>query len=156
MGRPTRQRAAIWAVIEAAGRPLSPGEVLAAARGDVPGLGMATVYRALTALLQDCAVTTVALPGGPARYEAAGRTHHHHFRCRACDRVYDVPGCARGIAALTPVGFELEGHELVLYGRCGGCAVAPAPAPAARRPTSAGGRRVLVHRSRKTSSDAAM
>lgn len=122
MERQTRQRAAIRRAIEGAGRPLAPAEVLDAARRDVPGLGIATVYRTVAALLAEGAVVPVELPGLPARYEPAGQTHHHHFRCRACDRVYEVPGCARGIPALAPAGFEVDGHELVLYGRCGPCA----------------------------------
>jgi Fur family ferric uptake transcriptional regulator len=177
MERQTRQRAAIRTAIAAAGRPLSPAEVLAAARREVPGLGMATVYRTLGALLEEGAVVAVDLPGAAPRYEPADLTHHHHFRCRACDRVYEVPGCARGIAALAPAGFEVDGHELVLYGRCGACVTPPAvTAPAAEAaaqwksagapvaaspsatsaPRTASSRREPARRSRGTSSDAAM
>jgi Fur family ferric uptake transcriptional regulator len=120
--RHTRQRAAIRRALEAEARPLSPGELLAAARREVPQLGLATVYRALRALVAEGVAVPVELPGEPARYERRPPAHHHHFRCRACARVYEVPGCARGIAALVPAGFELDGHELVLYGRCGACA----------------------------------
>lgn len=120
--RQTRQRAAIRRALEAEARPLAPAELLSAARGEVPGLGIATVYRTLKALVDDGLAVAVELPGEPARYERTPRGHHHHFRCRACARVYEVPGCARGIAALVPPGFELDGHELVLYGRCDACA----------------------------------
>ena len=34
--------------------------------------------------------------------------------------------CPGGLAALTPPGFALEGHELVLYGRCDACTAAAA------------------------------
>ncbi len=168
MERQTRQRAAIRAAIAAAGRPLSPAEVLAAARQEVPGLGMATVYRTLAALLEEGAVAAVDLPGAAPRYEPADLTHHHHFRCRACDRVYEVPGCARGIAALAPAGFEVDGHELVLYGRCGDCAAAPAAQwRSAGTPVAASPRRTSAPRAARsrgeparptsgTSSDAAM
>jgi Fur family ferric uptake transcriptional regulator len=76
----TQQRAAIRAALDAA------------ARGAVPRRGVATVYRTIRTLLDAGEAVAVELPGEPARYETAGRTHHHHFRCRACDRVYDVPG----------------------------------------------------------------
>jgi Fur family ferric uptake transcriptional regulator len=121
-GRQTRQRAAIRRALEAEARPLAPAELLAAARRDVPRLGLATLYRALRDLVGEGAAVAVELPGEPARYERTPPAHHHHFRCRACARVYEVPGCAAGIAALVPAGFELDGHELVLYGRCGACA----------------------------------
>ena len=78
----------------------------------------------LKALVEEGAAVAVELPGEPARYERAAAGHHHHFRCRACARVFEVPGCARGIPALAPAGFEVDGHELVLYGRCAPCAAA--------------------------------
>lgn len=120
--RRTRQRAAIRRALEREARPLSPAELLAAAQGDVPGLGIATVYRAVKALVDEGSAVTVELPGEPARYERTPTRHHHHFRCHRCERVYEVPGCAPGITALAPAGFEVDGHELVLYGRCGPCA----------------------------------
>jgi Fur family transcriptional regulator, ferric uptake regulator len=124
MERSTRQRAAIVSAMERERRPLSPVEILVRAQADVPGLGTATVYRTLKALVADGVVVSVDLPGEPPRYEPAGAKHHHHFRCHVCDRVFEVPGCAKGIRALVPRGFELDGHELVLYGRCRGCVAA--------------------------------
>ena len=122
--RHTRQRAAIRRVLDAEARPLLPAELLAAARRDVPRLGLATVYRAVKALVADGQAVTVELPGEPARYERTPAGHHHHFRCRRCERVFEVPGCAHGIPGLAPPGFEVDGHELVLYGRCAPCAAA--------------------------------
>jgi Fur family ferric uptake transcriptional regulator len=124
MERSTRQRAAILSAIERERRPLSPAEILTGARSEVPGLGTATVYRTLKALVAESVIVSVELPGEPPRYEPAGAKHHHHFRCRGCDRVFEVPGCPKGIGALVPRGFELDGHELVLYGRCRGCVAA--------------------------------
>ena len=108
--------------IEDANRPLSPQEVLDAARGHHPKLGIATVYRTLKALVADEALAQVELPGEPPRYEATGKRHHHHFHCRACDRVYELEGCPEGLRGLTPAGFALESHEVVLSGRCAECA----------------------------------
>ena len=86
--RDTPQRRALRAALERADRPLSPAEALDAARRDAPGLGIATVYRNLRALVEEGWLDEVALPGAPSRYEVAGKHHHHHFRCRVCDRVY--------------------------------------------------------------------
>lgn len=122
MKRKTEQRSAIWRAIEESGRPLGPGEVLGAARAHCPGLGIATVYRTLKALVEEGALAQVELPGDPPRYEATGKQHHHHFLCRACDRVYELEGCPEGLRGLTPAGFSLESHEVVLYGRCAACA----------------------------------
>ena len=49
--RRTQQRGAIRRVLRHADRPLSPQEIHAAARGAVPGLGMATVYRNVKSLV---------------------------------------------------------------------------------------------------------
>ncbi len=128
MERSTRQRSAIRAVIDAAGRPLSPQEVLDAAQGDVPGLGLATVYRNLKLLVEAGETALVTLPGDSPRYEPALHEHHHHFQCTLCKRVFDVHDCPGDLARLAPKGFTVEHHELTLYGRCDEC-----PAPRRRR-----------------------
>jgi Fur family transcriptional regulator, ferric uptake regulator len=122
MQRETRQRKAIRAAFEEAGHPLSPKELLDAAQDRVKGLGIATVYRNIRALQDDGWLEAVELPGEPARYERAGKGHHHHFHCRECDRVYEVPGCPGNLKDVTPPGFTLEAHEFVLYGLCDLCA----------------------------------
>ncbi len=122
MDRNTRQRQAIRRIFEEADRPLSPQEVLPAAQSYVPGLGIATVYRNLKVLVADGWLESVALPGESPRYEVAGKRHHHHFRCRTCDRVFEIDGCSTNLVVqLTPRGFRLEGHDVVLYGLCMAC-----------------------------------
>ena len=121
MERSTRQRSAIRAVIEAAGRPLSPQEVLDAAQTEVPGLGIATVYRNLKLLVDASEIAVVTLPSESPRYESAQHPHHHHFQCTACKRVFDVHECPGNMAQLAPKGFTVEHHELTLYGRCDLC-----------------------------------
>lgn len=121
-GRATRQRDAIRAVIGAAGRPLSPHEILVGARTAVNGIGLATVYRNLKRLASDGAIRLVTLPGEAARYEMTESAHHHHFQCTHCRRVFDVPGCPGDLRRLAPRGFVVEGHDVTLYGRCAGCA----------------------------------
>lgn len=121
MERRTRQRDAIRRVFEEAGRPLGPTEVLDAGRAHVRGLGIATVYRTIASLVEAQWLTPVELPGEPPRYEVAGQAHHHHFRCRACTRVFEIHGCPGSLEQLMPAGFRLERHEVVLYGVCESC-----------------------------------
>jgi Fur family ferric uptake transcriptional regulator len=121
MERDTRQRRAIRHVFETSGRPLSTREVLAAAHRRAPTLGLATVYRNLKALVGDGLLVEVDVPGEPARYEPAGKRHHHHFRCRCCDRLFELGGCRKPVPR-APKGFVVESHELLLYGRCASCA----------------------------------
>ncbi len=85
-------------------------------------IGLATVYRSLKALIEAGDVAVVTLPGDTPRYELAHLHHHHHFHCRACGGVFEVEGCPGDLAALAPSGFAVDGHEVVLYGRCARCA----------------------------------
>ena len=119
--RATRQRDAIRSVIQASKRPLSPGEVLHAARSEVNALGLATVYRTLKLLVAEGAAQVITLPGESPRYEMAESAHHHHFQCNTCRRVYDVPGCPGDLRRLAPRGFTVEHHDVTLYGRCSDC-----------------------------------
>ena len=126
MERSTRQNTAIRQAIAAAGRPLSPAEVLDEARRHVAALGLATVYRNLKALVDEGAIQVVTLPGEVARYEVAQHGHHHHFRCDVCQRVFDVHQCPGDLAGLAPPGFTVERHEITLYGQCPDCRPLPA------------------------------
>ncbi|MCE2901815.1 MAG: Fur family transcriptional regulator [Gemmatimonas sp.] len=122
MERNTRQRDAIRQVFEETPRPLGPHEVLEAGRGQVAKLGIATVYRTINSLVDSGWLVPVELPGEAPRYERAGSAHHHHFSCRACNRVFEIHGCPGDLRDLTPSGFRLESHEVVLYGLCALCA----------------------------------
>ena len=119
--RATRQRDAIKSVIQASRRPLSTQEVLEGARATVRALGMATVYRNLKLLVAEGSVQVITLPGENPRYEMRESVHHHHFKCTACRRVYDVPGCPGNLRRLAPRGFRVEHHDVTLYGRCSDC-----------------------------------
>ena len=120
--RRTDQKAALRAVLEAADRPLTAQEVCDRAQAEAPGLGIATVYRNVKRFVADGWLAAVDLPGEPTRYERADLGHHHHFQCESCGKVFDIHGCPGGVRALVPEGFELHRHEIVMYGRCDGCA----------------------------------
>lgn len=121
MQRETRQRKAIRKVFLDSSRPLSPDEVLDKGQIEVPGLGIATVYRNVKLLAEEGWLTEVELPGSGARYELSERPHHHHFVCRECDQAFDVHGCPPKVEELAPQGFVVEDHEVILYGRCPSC-----------------------------------
>lgn len=121
--RNTRQRAAIRKVFEEIDRPLSPQEVLRYAQRDVAGLGIATVYRNLKALVDDGSLIHVQLPGEAPLYESAGKAHHHHFLCDRCHRVFDLDNCSLSTQQLAHRKFKALRHELTLYGICADCRV---------------------------------
>lgn len=121
--RRTEQQTAIRRFIEQVDRPVRVEEIQQGAGERAPGIGSATVYRAVRAGLDAGWLTEVHLPGERSTaYELAGKDHHHHFECKGCGKVFDVAGCPGHLSKLIPPGFVMEGHELVLYGRCGVCA----------------------------------
>ena len=121
-GRRTRQREALQAVLERADRPLTVGELLDAAAKRIDGLGIATVYRTVRSLLDEGLIVPVEMPGETARYERAGKEHHHHFQCERCDRVFDLTGCFENVRKFAPPKFRVKEHALNLYGLCASCA----------------------------------
>lgn len=122
MERNTSQRQAIRRAFVEADRPIGPREALQAARGQVPGMGLATVYRTINSLVEEAWLVPVTLPGEPPRYERSHKLHHHHFHCRACGKVFDIKGCPSDLKSLAPPGYQVEDHEVVLYGKCPPCA----------------------------------
>lgn len=120
--RKTKQRDALRAVLESAERPLSIDELLKGASRRVGGLGVATVYRAVSALLDEGWIAAVEIPGEPVRYERSDKAHHHHFQCEKCDRVFDVAGCLENLRRLAPPKFRVREHAVTLYGLCAACA----------------------------------
>jgi len=119
--RETRQRRAIRRVLLDSSRPLTPEEVQALGQRDVPGLGLATVYRNVKLLAEEGWLSMVELPGSPVRYELAERPHHHHFLCTSCDQAFDVHSCPPEVETMAPSGFAVESHEIILYGLCPTC-----------------------------------
>jgi len=123
--RNTVQQRTIRRILLEAGRPLRPGEILDAARKELPRLGLATVYRAVIRLLEENRIGRVRLPGLPDRYEWKIAGHHHHFYCRSCRKLFDVSGCMEGVEKLAPRGFQAEEHDLLIRGLCPLCREIP-------------------------------
>ena len=121
-GRKTRQRDALAEILARSDRPLSVPELFDAGSARVEGLGVATVYRAISALLDAGEIQSVDIPGEPTRYERAGKGHHHHFQCDKCERVFDISGCLDNVRKLVPPRFRVREHDVTPYGLCASCA----------------------------------
>ena len=117
----TRQKAAIREALLEADRPLSPDEILEGAQRHHPTLGKATVYRNIQSLVEEGWLQSVEIPGDTARYEVAGKAHHHHFQCNQCKKMFELEGCIPSFKPRLPRGFRTTGHEFFLYGLCSQC-----------------------------------
>ena len=121
MIRFTQQGNAIRQVLQNAGRPLSPQEIFDMAQRKISGLGIATVYRNLKALQKNGSVVAVDLPGQPPRWELSPESHHHHFLCRTCNKLFEIYDCPDDLQRLLPKGYTLEKHDILLRGQCNSC-----------------------------------
>jgi Fur family ferric uptake transcriptional regulator len=107
--------------LEQAGQPMTPQELCEQARGAVPGLGLATVYRLLRGLLDQGAARRVEIPGYPPMYELAAPGCTRHFVCRRCRRITTLPTPGRSAAGTLPPGYALDTQQTILWGLCPDC-----------------------------------
>jgi Fur family peroxide stress response transcriptional regulator len=122
----TRQRAAVLAFLRTAcGHPTAE-QVFAAVRRHLPNISLATVYKALEALVDAGLANRIAGDQGPTHYD--GRSEpHYHLRCQHSGEVLDLPLPydpalldkldPQLIETLRQQGIEIIGHRLELVGR---------------------------------------
>lgn len=87
-------------------------------------VGLATVYRALTDLVDAGEADAIASPEGEQRYRACGNGHHHHLICRSCGQTSEISGeeiesWAERLA--DQLGFDQVSHSVEIFGRCPNC-----------------------------------
>jgi Fur family transcriptional regulator, ferric uptake regulator len=107
----------------------SAQEIFDQLRDDGRAVGIASVYRVLDLLVSLGLVQRLDLGGGVARYEPAlpGGEHHHHVVCVECGEVrpFEDAGLERALhAAAGASEFEVDGHDVILWGRCPDCRAA--------------------------------
>lgn len=124
--RYTRQRATVFAWLrQSHGHPTAE-QVFAGVREHIPNISLATVYKALEALVHAGVASRLADDNGPTRYD--GRSEpHYHLRCAQTGELIDLPLPydprlldkldPQLIEALRRQGYEITGHRLELLGR---------------------------------------
>jgi len=123
--RPTRQRAAVAALLADTGEFRSAQELHAALRAAGHKVGLATVYRNLQAMAAEGEVDMLRTDDGEAAYRACSTGHHHHLVCRHCGRTVEVEGPAVEAWAnrvSAQHGFTEVHHTLEIFGTCADCA----------------------------------
>lgn len=120
--RTTRQMETIESVLRDAARPLAIAELHAAALERLPGLGIATIYRAVRELSDAGSIVSVTYAGQPQRFEWAVARNHSHFICHTCKRVFDIEAPSTiPLPENRPKGFLFQGDEVIYYGQCRDC-----------------------------------
>jgi Fur family ferric uptake transcriptional regulator len=122
--RPSRQRSALLALLEELDGFRSAQDLHAMLRSRGDAVGLATVYRALQALVDDGQVDVLRSAEGEAAYRRCSPAHHHHLVCRSCGRTVEVadPPVERWAAKVAAEhGFADIQHQLEVFGTCAGC-----------------------------------
>jgi len=127
---PTVQRMAILEFLERTTSHPTADEVYIEIRMAYPTIARATVYNTLDALTKVGMILKLSVDPTVARYDA-NLGPHAHFRCRLCNKVYDIP-----VGNKQPLGKGIDGHlvESVLtyaYGVCANCRKKDGGAPLA-------------------------
>ena len=134
--RLTDPRRAVAEMIAGRDGHFTAADLIDEARRSHPGLGRATVFRALELFASLNLVERVDLPAGEHAYVACERSHHHHAICTRCGRALDVDdqGLTDVLAAIgRRSGFRVTTHRLEIFGLCAACQAAGGqPLPATR------------------------
>ena len=123
--RPTKQRVAVVEAMDSFDDFRSAQEIhdLISRQGN--SVGLATVYRTLSALADAGEVDMLRNEDGEAIWRSCSDTHHHHLVCRTCGATVEVEGptverWTRSIAA--EHGYADVSHTLEIFGTCPRCA----------------------------------
>ncbi|MDA8549850.1 MAG: Fur family transcriptional regulator [Aquiluna sp.] len=87
-------------------------------------LGLTTVYRALTEMVEQGLADSLSISDGEMRYRICTPEHHHHLICRVCGKTveFDMPGFEElALEVAKANGFTELSHEIELFGVCAGC-----------------------------------
>ena len=126
--RPTRQRAAVEALLREADDFSSAQELHARLRAGGNSVGLATVYRTLQTMAADGELDVLRTDDGEAVYRRCSTGHHHHLVCRSCGATVEVEGPAveRWASQVSAAhGFTDVSHTLEIFGTCAGCTASP-------------------------------
>jgi Fur family transcriptional regulator, ferric uptake regulator len=132
--RATSQRLLIADALAGYGRRITAQELYERVRRRQRGIGRATVFRTLEALVAAGVARRLEEDGHVYGYVACRPEHHHHLACDRCGRVEEI-----GEAVVQPLadraaaefGFAINDARLDFYGVCADCQARTAPADSA-------------------------
>jgi Fur family transcriptional regulator, ferric uptake regulator len=125
--RTTRQRSALVALLDELDGFRSAQDLHALLRQRGDSVGLATIYRALQALVDDGQLDVLRGDDGEASYRRCSPSHHHHLVCRGCGRTVEVadPPIERWASRIAAEhGFADVQHQVEVFGTCAECTAA--------------------------------
>ena len=120
--RVTPQRFAVYANLRSRTDHPTVESLLVDINAEAPTASQATVYSALQALRDANLVREVLLEEGVVRYDA-NVAAHHHFRCRCCGTIEDIPWESFQDMSMGSLrsGLKPENYEVTVSGVCDRC-----------------------------------
>ena len=120
--RVTPQRFAVYANLLGRADHPTADDILNDLNKDAPTSSQATVYSSLQALRDVDLIREVLLEEGVCRYDA-NVAPHHHFRCRSCGSIADIPWDQLNSLELGHLNssWRIDGYEVTVHGVCDRC-----------------------------------
>ena len=116
--RVTKQRAAIYEYLLSNDAHPTAETIHHSVRRQLPGISLATVYKAVDSLIDVGLVNRIQRGASSARYDAAV-ADHAHCRCLSCDGLWDTPHDA--VLHGVPKAFEVVHVSVEYVGFCVEC-----------------------------------
>jgi Fur family ferric uptake transcriptional regulator len=129
----TAPREAILNLLSRTSKHMSAKEIYRSLLRIYPAIGLTTVYRTLDILEKMGYLNKIPLGTGENKYELitdSNQTHHHHFICTQCGRIFDYTDYADEELELIKKaeqrlkkkhGFKITDHNFEFYGICKQC-----------------------------------
>lgn len=120
--RYSKQRELIFDVIASTKKHYCVDEIFKEANNHMPGIGIATVYRNVSQLVDAGRVRRIKAYDGVDHYDA-DISIHPHFICKCCGRVYDARIPYRKVVEEIQKYSDdaIEDVEITLKGICNNC-----------------------------------
>lgn len=118
----TQPRLRVLACLEHQHGHLAADEIVELLRTESQALPRATVYNVVRDLVTAGLAMQADVGPGRALFEVS-ESWHHHFVCRSCERVIDVP-CAKGTKPCLDAGLpgvEVDEAQVIFRGLCPDC-----------------------------------
>ncbi len=121
----TRHRNSILHIIEKNTQPVTAEQIYLALKNNDVAINLSSVYRILNTLVDKCLVIKTVMPGeNKAVFEMNRFEHKHYVVCTQCKKMVSVPGCPleeyeKKLRDNT--GFQIQGHQLEVFGICREC-----------------------------------
>jgi Fur family peroxide stress response transcriptional regulator len=122
--RVSPQRMAVLRVLAKSGGHPDAATIQRMARRSVPDVGLATVYKTISALKNAGQILELEFSGLPNRYDGMRPGPHPHAICEACGRIVDPAGLdLKRLAAAVgrETGFTIRGSRVDFFGTCAPC-----------------------------------